>query len=187
MNLHSGFLSRILADWAKTHIAEQPTADFIIHDADGRVIRERWHILRTNRENYSAEPKKGFRNWWKYNGPVNIYLHVSRSDDEREPHSHPWWNLSIVLKGFMWETYSSTPMKADSYLTRSLGPGDIVSRSADTAHRFILNNPKKPVMTLFITGPRVKEWFFVCKKGLVHWKEYVGFDNPGSVGRGCGE
>jgi hypothetical protein len=41
--------------------------------------------------------------------------------------------------------------------------------------------------SLFITGPRRREWGFWCPKGFVHWKKFVDMKNPGEVGPGCGD
>lgn len=63
---------------------------------------------------------------------------------------------------------------------------------------FIVGNPDAPYMhrwwmiprnadTLFITGPRIREWGFHCPKGWVHWKKFCAVDQPGQIGSGCGE
>ena len=62
-----------------------------------------------------------------------------------------------------------------------------VVRSPETAHRLKLMNPGWPAETLFITGPRVREWGFACPKGWVPWQEFVAPSDKGQIGRGCGE
>lgn len=43
-----------------------------------------------------------------------------------------------------------------------------------------------PAITLFITGPRVREWGFWCPKiGWRHWRVFTDPDNTGQIGRGC--
>jgi hypothetical protein len=44
-----------------------------------------------------------------------------------------------------------------------------------------------PALTLFITGPKVREWGFHCPQGFVHWRDFVHPDDPGGIGPGCGE
>ena len=45
-----------------------------------------------------------------------------------------------------------------------------------------------PVWTLFITGPKVREWGFWCPKGFRPWKEFVSLRDGGNeVGKGCDE
>ena len=46
---------------------------------------------------------------------------------------------------------------------------------------------EKPVLTLFITGPRVREWFFHCPQGPVHYMDFLNPDDLGSTGPGCGD
>lgn len=47
-------------------------------------------------------------------------------------------------------------------------------------------NLRAPCWTLFITGPRVREWGFHCPdRGWVHWKQFTAADDPGAIGRGC--
>ncbi|MDN5849106.1 MAG: hypothetical protein L0H63_05630, partial [Nitrococcus sp.] len=57
-------------------------------------------------------------------------------------------------------------------------------RRARSAHRLALIDAE-PVITLFITGPRVREWGFHCPQGWRHWRAFTAADNPGRIGRGC--
>ena len=61
----------------------------------------------------------------------------------------------------------------------------------DAPHRIELlepigrkNNPIR-CWTVFITGPRVREWGFHCPQGWVHWKRFTAPGDKGSVGKGC--
>lgn len=114
------------------------------------------------------------RNAW-----FNIYLHkVCRDDDDRALHDHPWPSLSLILTGRYVEV---TPRGR-----RTVNAGSVVLRSAEHQHRLELLEGR-PCWTLFITGPRVREWGFHCPKGWVHWKRFVSEDDHGNIGRGCGE
>jgi hypothetical protein len=127
------------------------------------------------------------RRWWVIprNKWFNIYLHhFIRSDDDRALHDHPWVNLSILLRG--------------SY--REHMPGDIVKlrkpwrpwafwrmpmRKATALHAVELIGGKQ-VWTLFITGPKIREWGFACPNGWRHWEEFVSITPRGNQrGRGC--
>ena len=117
--------------------------------------------------------------WWVIprNPFFNIYLHrIGRNDDDRALHDHPWWNISIVLKGAYREHMPDG--------TRVLKRGAWALRGATALHR--LEVVKGPVWTLFITGRRVREWGFQCTKGWVHWKDFTTVDGR-NVGKGCGE
>lgn len=113
----------------------------------------------------------------------NIYLHkFEGSDDDRALHDHPWWSVSFLLRGHMYEHYRVGG--AGAALTRSrwvpwLRP---VLRSARFAHRLEL--VRGPAWTVFVTGPRVREWGFHCPKGWVHWRRFT--DASGlKIGDGC--
>jgi hypothetical protein len=47
--------------------------------------------------------------------------------------------------------------------------------------------PGERAVSLFMTGPKVREWGFACPKGWVHWRDFTGGENGELVGRGCGE
>jgi hypothetical protein len=58
-------------------------------------------------------------------------------------------------------------------------------RRARTAHRLELING--PCVTLFVTGPKIREWGFHCPfAGWRHWRDYTHVGEGGSsIGRGC--
>jgi hypothetical protein len=64
----------------------------------------------------------------------------------------------------------------------------VVLRRATAAHRLEVIDGVPPAETIFITGPRIREWGFHCAhRGWVLWKDFVDKTAIGSVGRGCGE
>ena len=118
------------------------------------------------------------------NDQFNVYYHrILRDDDERALHDHPWASFSICTKGRLIEV---TPDGE-----RMIRPGDCVLRSPDAAHRLKLaTGPRgkpEPAETLFITGPKVRDWGFHCPKGWVSWQDFCAVGDAGQVGRGCGE
>lgn len=137
--------------------------DFLIGDPSDPYLR-RWYLIPRNR-------------WF------NVYLHHFRhSDDERALHDHPYINASILLRGRYIEV---TPK--GRFLRR---PGAVYCRRADALHRVELLNDQdgkpRPVWTVFITGPRIREWGFACPQGWRHWKDFTNTTSSGSsTGRGC--
>jgi len=111
----------------------------------------------------------------------NIYAHqFIRSDDDRALHDHPWWNASILLDG----EYVEHTIPAGGVNQRKLyKAGDVKLRSARYAHRVELVSG--PCISLFITGPRLREWGFHCPAGWKHWKEFTAAHNSGEIGPGC--
>lgn len=121
----------------------------------------RWHVIPRNRF-------------------LNIYLHrFLRSDEDRALHDHPWLlNCSLLLEGRYAEHAPSGVA-----LRRA---GDLALRLGPALHRIALVDGD-PVWTLFVTGPKVREWGFDCPNGWRHWREFTA-EAPGEsrVGRGCG-
>lgn len=119
--------------------------------------------------------------WWVIprNPFCNVYLHrILRSDDDRALHDHPWESRSVILGGAYIE---HTP--AGRYVRQA---GDVTTRPADALHRLELPVGRE-VVTLFITGPEVRAWGFACPHGWVHHNDFAASDDPGRIGRGCGE
>lgn len=120
------------------------------------------------------------RRWWVIprNENANVYLHrILTSDDDRAMHDHPWSNISYLLFGSYWE---HTP--EGKFLRKA---GEVVSRPADALHRLEVI-PGEEAISLFITGPKVREWGFACEHGWVHWEDFTSADGT-RTGAGCGE
>lgn len=145
--------------------------DFVI-GKPGSAYMNRWYVIPRNR-------------WF------NLYLHeILRSDDDRALHDHPWVNCSIVLKGGYWEI---VPEQAPSFswpvpstLDVWRGRGSVVFRRPSSAHRLVIAGAS-PCWSLFVTGPKVREWGFWCPRGWKLWTDFVDRGNTGAVGPGCGD
>lgn len=140
-------------------LASRRAPDVVIGGAADPYL-SRWHVIPRN--------------------PVfNVYLHYfQRSDDDRALHDHPWVNCSILLAGRYLE------VTRGGVVARSAG--DVVLRGPRAAHRIVLvgvGDPR-PVWTLFITGPRVRQWGFHCPQGWRHWRDFTSKDGT-TIGRGC--
>lgn len=124
--------------------------------------------------------------WWVLprNRFLNVYLHhFLRSDDDLALHDHPWANCSVLLRG----EYTEHTIAAGGIEHRRLlrAPGLRARLSGRLAHRIELH--AGPCWTLFITGPRYREWGFHCPAGWVHWKKFTAADDPGAIGNGCNQ
>lgn len=122
------------------------------------------------------------RNRW-----FGIYWHrFLRHDDDRALHDHPWWSFSIVLRGGYFEI---TRAHDGTEERKWYGPGSIKLRSAKYSHRIELAERSDGSLvhceTLFLMGPRVREWGFLCPQGWVHWRQFVSPGDHGNVGKGC--
>lgn len=124
------------------------------------------------------------RRWWVIprNKMQNVYLHeINKSDDERALHDHPWDNTSILIRGSYTEV---TP--AGTFVRE---PGSIIQRLATDLHRLVVED-NAHVLSLFITGPNVRNWGFDCPKGWRPWQEFLTIERneagvPVSITKGC--
>lgn len=120
--------------------------------------------------------------WWVIprNRFFNVYVHCFlRSDDDRARHTHPWlFNLSWLLRDGYREWLTDT-----DFVDRTAPAAKF--RFGAAAHRIELT--RGPCWTLFVTGPRVRQWGFLCPRGFVHWKQFTAPGNQGEIGQGCGE
>lgn len=123
------------------------------------------------------------RRWWVIprNRWFNIYLHeIVRSDDDRALHDHPWANCSLLLAGAYGEIVPARGGRyafGDPHCLKTRRAGSLVFRRARAPHRLIVQ--EGPVISLFFTGPNVREWGFYAERGWVHWKEFTDPDDPG--------
>jgi len=138
--------------------------------------------------------------WWilPRNPLFNIYLHrFLRSDDDRALHDHPWlFNCSILLKGDYIEHVPANKSGWPVDMTIKKIPrhaGALYFRFGPAPHRVQLyKNPHSekeelPVWTIFITGPRIREWGFYCPSFWRHWLLFTDNTERGvsNVGKGC--
>ena len=164
---------------AVTRVAKDPTALTMTIVAEFDATPERvWELWENPRQ---------LERWWLIprNRWFNIYLHhFLRSDDDRALHDHMYVNVSILLSGSYFEHLADGTVEMRMpwrpwYFWR------LVPRLPKTAHRIELID-NSPVWTLFITGPRVREWGFHCPKGWVPWHIFTSGDKTGStIGKGC--
>ena len=152
-----GWIAEKIIDWA---VARQP--DFVIGGRDDPYLWRWWLI-----------PRNKF---------FNIYVHLFlRSDDDRALHDHPWVNASWLLEGAYIEhtiaaggIHSKTQYEAPDFKMRWTGR---------YAHRIEID---MPCWTLFITGPRYREWGFHCPdQGWIHWRRFTAESDIGAIGPGC--
>jgi hypothetical protein len=126
------------------------------------------------------------RRWWivPRNESLNQYLHLTqRSDEDRALHDHPWSNTSFIIAGGYWEVMPIGGSSETQMLWR--GPGDVITREATAAHRLIIPDGSYCI-SLFATGPKVREWGFHCPQGWRHWREFTDqLDGASVTGKGC--
>jgi len=174
--------------WANEHHIGARRPEFVIPDRDNVYLR-RWFVLRRGvhhrRLHEHAEQRYGLcpadgdvieqaaedlgRRYWP-----NAYIHAFyRSDDDRALHDHPWPWMTVMLSGRYIE---HVPLRRSRPAGETFGrlrqPGDVVVRArASRPHRLELVDV--PVITLFVTAPKLREWGFWCEHGWVHHQDYL--------------
>ncbi len=148
----------------------------VLRNPDGKVYLRRWWLL-------PPSAKLGF----------NVYLHnFMNSDEDRALHDHPWWNLSILL----WGSYLEHIPKDHKKWTKDADRNETIKtryplipiyREPEAIHRVeLFKNPdgtERSVWTLFITGPKVREWGFWCPFGFRYNREFL---DPTGMEKGPG-
>lgn len=121
----------------------------------------RWHLLPRNR-------------WF------NLYLHhFQHSDDDRAHHDHPYASASFLIEGRYYEHIAGTVSMRSA--------GELIVRGAEAAHRIslpigehIAGAVELACWSIFATGPRVRNWGFLCKGGWMRHQDFI-------ARGGCGE
>lgn len=129
------------------------------------------------------------RPWWK--GPTKIFLHrIVRSDDDRDPHDHPWAFASLILigsyrerilKGWIRQCLLTSPHFGPwepRYHERVTRPGMLLRNKAEHTHRVEII---KPVWSLVFAWPARRVWGFTTQDDTpekaplwVPWRKYLG-------------
>lgn len=101
--------------------------------------------------------------------------HILCSDEDRAFHDHPWWYLTVILRGEYTEVKPQWD-RSGLYLGESrqrYTAGTVLFRPAKSWHR--LEVPEgETTWTLFITGPWSQKWgFMINPANKVRWEEYL--------------
>lgn len=136
-------IKKLLNNPALLSLLRQP--DFVVHHkGHAKPYLTRWYILPRNR--------------W-----LNAYLHrYDGSDLQRALHDHEYISVSFLFSGEIMEHRLNDRRLIPRFLP--------VFRSAKGLHRLELL--KGPAFTLFITGPRIREWGFYYRGAWYSYHEY---------------
>lgn len=174
------WITRELRLHAARIIASRPP-EFTVYN-NGMPYLRRWFIVRqgkrwlrmpeAERRRILAEddPRDDGTRWHA----LNVFVHQFWQSDNAVVHDHPWRSAGIMLDSCYLEHVPVDP-RDTAGPTRSIRrrAGDVVIRAAAHApHRVeLVGHP--PVTTLFITGPKRREWGFHCPDGWVHWRRFI--------------
>ena len=107
-----------------------------------------------------------FKRWRLLSTPwLSIYIHyIPKSDEDLDPHDHPWDFLSIGLKGILRE------MNKDGALSPERRIGSVVGMKTTEFHRNIV---VEPFWSLVFVGRRKKDpWGYWTKDGWIDFETY---------------
>jgi hypothetical protein len=106
--------------------------------------------------------------------PFNVFLHKFLKSDPDDVHDHPWPYATLVLKGGYWEWiphFDTVGRKTGEYQVWR-GPGHFRISKARSFHRIELD-PDITAWTLFMPGPKQREWGFLVRNQWIQWEEYL--------------
>ena len=106
--------------------------------------------------------------------PFNIFIHKFLKSDPDDVHDHPWPYATMILKGGYWEWIPQfdSNLKRIGEIAKWRGPGHFRICSAKSFHRIEVD-PTVDCWTLFIPGPRKREWGFMVKDKWINNEEYL--------------
>ena len=106
--------------------------------------------------------------------PFNVFLHKFLKSDPDDVHDHPWPYATLILKGGYWEWiphFDTVGRKTGEYQVWR-GPGHFRVSKANSFHRIELD-PDITAWTLFMPGPKQRDWGFLVKNQWIQWEQYL--------------
>jgi hypothetical protein len=106
--------------------------------------------------------------------PFNVFLHKFLKSDNDDLHDHPWPFATLILKGgyYEWTPQFGADGKKIGEIARWCGPGSFRMAKANSYHRIELD-PEVECWTLFMPGPKQRDWGFLVKNKWVQWEQYL--------------
>ena len=106
--------------------------------------------------------------------PFNVFLHRFLKSDIDDLHDHPWPYATLILKGgyYEWTPQFGADGKKIGEIAKWCGPGSFRWAPANSYHRIELD-PSVECWTLFMPGPKQRDWGFMVKNKWVQWEEYL--------------
>lgn len=128
----------------------------ILRDPEGQVYLKRYYILFKEKTDQFEEEKRKL--------PFNIFIHKIMKSDTDDLHDHPWWYFTFILKNFYVEEFIDSVKTRSRWSFRISNPRKL--------HRIVVDESRPPV-TLFIRGPKIRDWGFVKDGKWIFFKKYL--------------
>jgi hypothetical protein len=106
--------------------------------------------------------------------PFNVFLHKFLKGDPDDVHDHPWPYATLILKGGYYEWLPQFNSKGEKIgeLQVWRGPGSFRICGANSYHRIELD-PSITAWTLFMPGPKKRDWGFLVNNKWVQHEKYL--------------
>jgi len=125
---------------------------------DDEPYLERYYVFLKDRERF----------------PFNMFVHKFLKSDPDDVHDHPWPFATLILRGGYWEW---TPVfdaegRKTGEVSRWYGAGSFRTAQANSYHRIELD-PSITCWTLFMPGPKQRDWGFLVRNQWIQWEQYL--------------
>lgn len=106
--------------------------------------------------------------------PFNVFLHKFLKSDPDDVHDHPWPYFTVILRGGYWEWIPQFDSQGRKFseIAHWRAPGHFRWCRANSYHRIELD-PGITCWTLFMPGPKQRDWGFLVKNKWVQWEQYL--------------
>jgi hypothetical protein len=105
--------------------------------------------------------------------PFNVFLHKFLKSDPDDVHDHPWPYATLILRGGYWEWIPQFDHRGKMIgeIAKWRGPGHFRTCGANSYHRIELD-PSVVTWTLFMPGPKKRDWGFLVKNRWIQHEQY---------------
>lgn len=124
---------------------------------DGDPYLTRWWLLPYGETRYRA----------RRHMPAVLLHRIHRPDHDRAMHDHPWWFVTIVLRGGYVERRDVNGLVQVQYRRA----GRWAFRRATDLHT--IASVEENTWTVCVVGPKRREWGFMGPDGWVDWRTFT--------------
>lgn len=140
--------------WLESHGRKR-----IVYDrVDNAPYLERYYLFIKDRDSF----------------PFNVFLHKFLKSDIDDVHDHPWPYATLILRGGYYEYVPILDQQGKILEMQCSwrGPGHFRICKSTSLHRIELK-PNVDCWTLFMPGPKQREWGFIKNNKWMQWQRYL--------------